>query len=215
MISFTSDTLILFPFRKAPFPFSEVKISPRKGAFIIPNTENGGSWESFNPKIQLHKFFESNNETNGLTVILSRIVKKFTKRSKSKLDDIIVDMIEEPISGAIGTFVASRVSPGTGDHLIFEIRGTRGSIIFSTSQPDIYESYLPGEGWRRHEINSDYLPLTKYPSGYTPSGWLRALVHNHYLFLGGNSDGSVIPDLSHGIQVQRLILQIARHILSS
>jgi len=124
-------------------------------------------------------------------------------------------MIEEPISGAIGTFVASRVSPGTGDHLIFEIRGTRGSIIFSTSQPDIYESYLPDEGWRRHEINSDYLPLTKYPSGYTPSGWLRALVHNHYLFLGGNSDGSVIPDLSHGIQVQRLILQIARHILSS
>ncbi|MEA3326346.1 MAG: Gfo/Idh/MocA family oxidoreductase [Chloroflexota bacterium] len=124
-------------------------------------------------------------------------------------------MIEEPITGAIGTFVASRVSPGTGDHLILEIRGTRGTLLYNTSQPDIYESYLPGEGWRRHEVNSDYLPLTKYPSSYTPSGWLRALVHNHYLFLGGASDISFIPNLLHGIQVQKLIQQIAGFVLTA
>lgn len=33
--------------------------------------------------------------------IISKIVKKFTKRSKAKLDDIIVDMVEEPIVFAI------------------------------------------------------------------------------------------------------------------
>ena len=33
--------------------------------------------------------------------IISKVVKKYTKRSKSKLDDLIVDMIEEPIVFAI------------------------------------------------------------------------------------------------------------------
>jgi hypothetical protein len=34
-------------------------------------------------------------------------------------------------------------------------------------------------------------------------------MHNHYLFLGGDPEGSFIPDLAHGVQVQRLIQQIA------
>jgi len=124
-------------------------------------------------------------------------------------------MIKEPISGAIGTMVASRVSPGTPDYLTLEIHGTRGTLLYSTAQPDSYESYLPDEGWRRHEVNSDYLPLSKFPSGYTPSGWLRALVHNHYLFLGGNSENSFIPNLLHGIQIQKLLQQIAGFVLTA
>jgi len=123
-------------------------------------------------------------------------------------------MIEEPKSGAVGTFLASRVSPGTGDHLTLEINGTVGALRFTSQQPDCYESYLPDEGWCRQEINSNYLPLSKFPSSYLPSGWLRALVHNHYLFLGGNSDHSFIPTLKHGIQVQKLIQQMADFILS-
>ena len=123
-------------------------------------------------------------------------------------------LIEEPVSGAIGTMVASRVTPGTGDHLTLELHGKLGSLLFSTDQPDCYQSYLPEEGWQTHKVYSDYLPASKFPSDYVPSGWLRALVHNHYLFLGGEPGISMIPDLAHGIAVQRLLQQIAEFILT-
>lgn len=122
-------------------------------------------------------------------------------------------MIEETSSGAIGTMVASRVSQGTGDHLSLEIRGTRGTLLFDTAKPDCYETFLPELGWQRHDIMSNYLPTSKFPADYAPSGWLRALVHNHYLFLGENPDTDFVPDLHHGVQVQRLLQQIANHIL--
>ena len=122
-------------------------------------------------------------------------------------------MIEEIDSGAIGTMVASRISQGTGDHLSLEIRGTTGALLFDTATPDCYESFLPEIGWQRHEVMSNYLPTSKFPADYAPTGWLRALVHNHYLFFGGKSNTDFVPDLHHGIQVQRLLQQIADHIL--
>jgi len=124
-----------------------------------------------------------------------------------------IALLEESTSGAIGTMTASRVSAGTTDQLSLEIRGTRGALRFDTSQPDVYESYHVNEGWRRHKVFSDYLPSSTFPSNYIPSGWLRALVHNHYLFLGGDQGISFIPDLAHGIQVQRLLQQIADNLL--
>lgn len=122
-------------------------------------------------------------------------------------------LIEETTSGAVGTIVASRVSQGTGDHLALEIRGTKGAISYDTKQPDVYESYQSESGWQRHEVMSDYLPASKFPADYAPSGWLRALVHNHYLFLGGDPGISFIPDLNHGVLVQRLLQEVADHIL--
>lgn len=122
-------------------------------------------------------------------------------------------MLEETKSGAIGTLLASRVSQGTGDHMLLEIRATRGALIFNSAQPDVYETYTPKYGWQRHTVMSDYLPASTFPSDYMPSGWLRALVHNHYLFLGGAPGNSFIPGLEHGIQVQRLIHSIVDHLL--
>ncbi len=120
-------------------------------------------------------------------------------------------MLEEPDSRAVGTMVASRVSAGIGDWFRVEIWGRQGTILFDTSQPDIYQSFLPEEGWCTHKVMSDYLPDSKYPSDYTPSGWLRALIHNHYLFLGADQGISFIPDLHHGIVVQKLLQGIADH----
>ena len=131
-----------------------------------------------------------------------------------KSDLCTTALIEEPVSGAIGTLVASRVSPGTGDRLTLEIHGTLGALVFSTEEPDCYKTYLPDEGWRVHKVNSNYQPESKFPSDYVPSGWLRALVHNHYLFFGGDQGISMIPDLAHGIKVQRLLQQIAEFILT-
>jgi predicted dehydrogenase len=156
-----------------------------------------------------------------LTAFLGETLVVTAARKSGDYDDVpkgndlcTTALIEEPVTGAVGTFLASRVSPGTGDHLTLEINGTVGAIRFSSQNPDCYESYLPDEGWCRHEVNSNYLPLSKFPSSYLPSGWLRALVHNHYLFLGGNSEHSFIPTLQHGIQVQKLIQQMADFILS-
>lgn len=143
-----------------------------------------------------------------------------TAAASGKFDDVseytdfcTTVMLEEPNSGAIGTMIASRVSQGAGDHMLFEIRATRGALIFNSAQPDVYETYKTEYGWQRHAVMSDYLPASKFPSDYTPSGWLRALVHNHYLFLGGKSDISFLPDLQHSIQVQHLIHQIAEQLL--
>lgn len=124
-------------------------------------------------------------------------------------------LLEEPVSGAIGTMLASRVSQGTGDQLSLEIRATRGALHYNSSQPDIYHTYLPEYGWQSHAVMSDYLPASTFPSGYTPSGWLRALVHNHYLFLGGEPGPSFIPDLKHGLLVQQLIQSVADQILDA
>lgn len=118
-------------------------------------------------------------------------------------------LLEETTSGAAGTLVASRVSAGVGEQLTLELRGSRGALLFDSARPDCYESYLPDEGWQRHEVNSDYLPASKFSSDYVPAGWLRALVHSHYLFFGGEPGISFIPDLAHGIRVQRLVNQIA------
>ncbi len=123
-------------------------------------------------------------------------------------------LLEETSSGAIGTMVASRISPGTGDRLILEIFGSLGALLFDTAKPDCYQSYLPEQGWRCHETMSNYLPGSKFPSDYVPSGWLRALIHNHYLFLGGESGISVIPDLAHGISVQKLLQATSEAVLA-
>lgn len=123
-------------------------------------------------------------------------------------------LLEDPKSGAVGTLRASRVSAGTGDQLALELRGERGALLFSTAQPDAYDTYLPEEGWRRHAVNSDYHPHTTFPSDYAPSGWLRALVHNHYLFFGGDPVISFLPNLAHGIQVQRLLQDLAEFVLT-
>ncbi len=121
-------------------------------------------------------------------------------------------LMEDSASGGIGTMTASRITSGAGDQLKLELHGTKGSLLFNTADPDIYLSYLPNEGWRRHDVYSDYLPASKFSSDYVPSGWLRALVHNHYLFLGGAPGISFIPDLDHGIQVEKLLLQIAERL---
>jgi predicted dehydrogenase len=126
-----------------------------------------------------------------------------------KTDLCTIATLEDGKTGAIGTATASRISAGTGDSLKLELYGTRGTIKFDTAQPNIYMSYLPDMGWQRHDVYGDYKPTSTFFAGYSPAGWLRALVHNHYLFLGGEPEISFLPDLEHGIQVQRLVQQIA------
>lgn len=53
------------------------------GTFTVPNSENGGSWDSFDPRDQIAQFQSSNNATNGLTAELARMIKTWVKHTGS------------------------------------------------------------------------------------------------------------------------------------
>jgi len=38
------------------------------------------------------------------------------------------------------------------------------------------------------------------------------MIHAHYIFLTGNQAEAAIPDIEHGLQVQRLVRETAEHL---
>jgi predicted dehydrogenase len=116
-------------------------------------------------------------------------------------------------SNAAGTLSSSRISAGTGDNLSFEFYAEKGAIRYSSVSPDFYEYYTEGTGhWIRQQTGSDYKPVTTFPSQHVPAGWHRPMIHAHYVFLKGIKDEVVIPDIEHGLQVQRLVRETADHL---
>ena len=121
--------------------------------------------------------------------------------------------IYDETSGAVGTLSASRISSGTGDYFSFELYAQNGAIRYSSVTPDYFEFYIEEAGmWSRHMVGSNFQPLTSFPSAHVPSGWLRSMIHAHYVFLTGNDQNEFIPDIEHGLAVQRLIRQTAEQL---
>lgn len=119
----------------------------------------------------------------------------------------------EKNSRAVGTISASRVSSGTGDLLAFEIFAEKGTLKYSSHQPDSFEYFLEEKGNRTNVFTgSNYQPATNFPSGHVPGGWLRSLVHAHYVFLSHHQEGDFVPDLKHGLAVQRLVRETAEYL---
>jgi len=115
-----------------------------------------------------------------------------------------------PECKAAGTMSASRISSGTGDLVSLEIYAEKGMMRYSSHSVDYFEYYLEETGqWTRQVVGSNYTPLTSFPSGHVPPGWLRSMIHAHYIFLGGNDPKSFVPDLKHGLSVQRLVRETA------
>lgn len=78
--------------------------------FKIPNSENGGSWEIFNPRKEIAKFNSSNDKTNGLTRELAKMLKAWAHNTSSmsydsykRLDDVISFLAENYSVGREGT----------------------------------------------------------------------------------------------------------------
>jgi predicted dehydrogenase len=116
-------------------------------------------------------------------------------------------------SSAAGTLSASRISSGSGDQLSFELFAEKGSLRYSSLSPDFFEFYLEKSGlWNRQMVGSNYKPVTSFPSGHVPPGWLRSMIHAHYVFLNGSNFEPVVPDIEHGLAVQRLVRQTAEHL---
>jgi predicted dehydrogenase len=114
---------------------------------------------------------------------------------------------------AVGTLSASRISSGTGDLVSLGIFTEKGMIRYSSHSADYFKYYQEEtEQWIRQVVGSNYLPITSFPSGHVPPGWLRSMIHAHYIFLGGADEKAFIPDLKHGLAVQRVVRETADHL---
>lgn len=71
------------------------------GTFIIPNSEDGGSWEIFDPRAELLKFQISNQNTSGLTGDLSRMIKRWSREVVSlsiksfEIEDFVISFLTQ------------------------------------------------------------------------------------------------------------------------
>jgi hypothetical protein len=114
---------------------------------------------------------------------------------------------------AVGNISASRISAGTGDWVSFEIFAEEGSLKYSSRNPDVFEYFLESDQkWIKQAVGSTYKPITNFPSGHVSPGWLRAMIHAHYIFLTGDQRRSFVPGLGHGLAVQRIIRETADHL---
>lgn len=119
----------------------------------------------------------------------------------------------EPGTGAVGNMSASRISSGTGDLVQLEIYAENGAIRYSSQHSEYFEYYLEGSNqWIKQVVGSNYKPVTSFPSGHVPPGWLRSMVHAHYCFFTGDDESTFLPDLNHGLAVQRIVRETASHL---
>lgn len=115
-----------------------------------------------------------------------------------------------PGSFAAGTVSASRISSGTGDLVSLEIYAEEGMFRYSSHSADYFEYYLEETGqWTRQVVGSNYAPISSFPSGHVPPGWLRSLIHAHYIFITDNDQKAFVPYLQHGLAVQRVVRETA------
>lgn len=76
------------------------------GTFTIPNSENDGSWENLDPRKQIDEFQTLNDNTNGLTAELGRMMKSWKNTSSMAyssyelLSDIMAFLETEFTEGA-------------------------------------------------------------------------------------------------------------------
>lgn len=119
----------------------------------------------------------------------------------------------DKVTGAAGTLSASRISSGTGDLVHLELYAEKGALRYSSKHSEYFEFFREGTNqWIKQIVGSNYAPSSSFPSGHVPPGWLRSMVHAHYIFLTGNKSGDFNPDLKHGVAVQRIVRETAEHL---
>lgn len=119
----------------------------------------------------------------------------------------------DPQTYAAGTLSASRISSGTGDLVALEIYAEKGMLRYSSHSVDYFEYYLEETGqWTRQVVGSNYKPVSSFPSGHVPPGWLRSMIHAHYIFTSGSDPKAFVPGLEHGLAVQRVVRQTADYL---
>ena len=116
----------------------------------------------------------------------------------------------QPENFAAGTLSASRISSGTGDLVSMEIYAEKGMLKYSSHSADFFEYFLEETGqWTKQIVGSNYAPISSFPSGHVPPGWLRSMIHAHFIFTTNNDHRAFVPDLQHGLAVQKIVRETA------
>jgi predicted dehydrogenase len=116
-------------------------------------------------------------------------------------------------SGAVGSLSASRISSGIGDLFSVELYALDGALRYSSVSPDYFEFFTSDSGmWNRKMTGSNFKPFSSFPSAHVPPGWLRSMIHAHYIFLTGKNQNEFVPDIKHGLAVQRLVREAAEQL---
>ncbi|MCU7797531.1 MAG: mechanosensitive ion channel family protein [Candidatus Thiodiazotropha sp. (ex Myrtea spinifera)] len=143
--------------------------------------------------------------------VFSRIVRGVTSRTKSKLDDIIVDMVEEPVVFLLITFgiwfglsqltlpEILEVSIGNAYHVIFALLiGWMLSRLFDA----IYQEYLvPWASKTENDLDDQLLPVLS--KGVKMIIWAMAVI------IGLNNAGYNVGALIAGLGIGGLALAMA------
>jgi len=118
--------------------------------------------------------------------------------------------------GAMGTLESSKIASGAGDELLLEIRGKKGSLRWSLTQPGILEYFdntrpdvpLGGcRGWTRIECESRYpAPGGIFLPPRSAIGWERGHLHCYYSFLDCIAhDKQPSPSWEDGLRTQQVM----------
>ena len=90
----------------------------------------------------------------------------------------------------------------------------KGVLCFIKAPPDLLQFFKDEQnGWKTLYLGNRYSSITTFPSHNVPSGWLRSLIHAHYLFFGGTDTHSFVPGIKHGLAVQRLVCNATEYLL--
>jgi len=146
----------------------------------------------------------------SLTTVHAHALSPFPELDpRSDMHTVVV--VRDELSGAHGTLTASRVAAGHEDTLELEFSGERGAVRVRSAQPgDVELCTSPSrQDWTRVHCASDYGPRSRFPARGEPAGWLRPLIHAHYQLFGGTAEDEFLPDLDHGLAVQRVLHEVA------
>jgi predicted dehydrogenase len=124
----------------------------------------------------------------------------------------------ETDGGAVGTLLASQVSPGRKNRLWFSLDGTDESITFDQEQPDVLRVGTRAGTWIRPRSGPGSVPEADpwsllppgHPQGYQDA--FTAFVACTYAVIGGAAQDG-LPAFSDGLRAARLtaaVLQSAR-----
>lgn len=161
--------------------------------------------------------------SHGISLLMAFLGEKLRVTSAiqaGRFDDVPIDSdlfsslsLVDPQTYAAGTLSASRISSGTGDLVALEIYAEKGMLRYSSHSVDFFEYYLEETGqWTRQVVGSNYSPVSSFPSGHVPPGWLRSMIHAHYIFTMGNDPKAFVPGLQHGLAVQRIVRETADYL---
>ncbi|MBQ8162860.1 MAG: Gfo/Idh/MocA family oxidoreductase [Clostridia bacterium] len=113
-------------------------------------------------------------------------------------------------NGAYGTIEVSKISLGSNDDLVFEIRGEKGAVRFDLMELNFlyfYSTENREAGFTRIECVNRYpTPGGIFPGIKAPVGWLRGHLGNYYAFCDAVLNGKeVSPSFDDGAYVQRVM----------